>query len=64
MNMIRFLFEFETIKSHKNRLYFLCGFVCVVILLIVLITNHSLAKYRTTESIPLINGQSTIHHMI
>ena len=48
--------EFETIKSHKNRLYFLCGFVCVVILLIVLITNHSLAKYRTTESIPLING--------
>ena len=48
--------EFETLKSNKKRIYFLCGFVCVVILLAVIIINSSLAKYRTTESIPLING--------
>ncbi len=48
--------EFETLKTNKKRIYFLCGFVCVVGLLIILITNSSLAKYRVTESIPLING--------
>ena len=48
--------EFETIKSHKNRLYFLCGIVCVVVLLVVFAVTRSHAKYRTTESIPLING--------
>ena len=48
--------EFETIKSHKNRLYFLCGIVCVVVLLVVFVVTRSHAKYRTTESIPLING--------
>ena len=48
--------EFETIKSHKNRLYFLCGIVCVVVLLVVFVITRSHAKYRTTESIPLING--------
>ena len=48
--------EFETLKTNKKRIYGLCGFVCVVGLLIILITNSSLAKYRVTESIPLING--------
>ena len=48
--------EFETLKRNKKRIYFLCGFVCAVILLIVLITNNSLAKYRIIESIPLVNG--------
>ena len=48
--------EFETIKSHKNRLYFLCGFVCVVVLLVVFVVTRSHAKYRVTESIPLVNG--------
>ena len=48
--------EFETIKSHKNRLYFLCGFVCVVVLLVVFIVTRSHAKYRVTQSIPLVNG--------
>ena len=48
--------EFETIKSHKNRLYFLCGFVCVVVLLIIFIVTRSYAKYRVTQSIPLVNG--------
>ncbi|CDF11552.1 unknown [Mycoplasma sp. CAG:776] len=48
--------KIETLKTNKKRIYFLCGFVCVVILLLVLITNNSLAKYRTTQSIPLING--------
>ena len=48
--------EFETIKSHKNRLYFLCGFVCVVVLLIIFVVTRSHAKYRVTQSIPLVNG--------
>ena len=48
--------EFETIKSHKNRLYFLCGFVCVVVLLVVFVVTRSHAKYRVTQSIPLVNG--------
>ena len=48
--------EFETIKSHKNRLYFLCAFVCVVVLLVVFVVTRSHAKYRVTESIPLVNG--------
>ena len=48
--------EFETIKSNKNRLYFLCGFVCVVVLLVVFVVTRSHAKYRVTQSIPLVNG--------
>ena len=48
--------EFETIKSHKNRLYFLCGFVCVVVLLIIFVVTRSHAKYRVTQSIHLVNG--------
>ena len=48
--------EFETIKSHKNRLYFLCGFVCVVVLLIIFVVTRSHAKYRVTQSMPLVNG--------
>ena len=36
--------EFETLKTNKKRIYFLCGFVCVVGLLIILITNSSLAN--------------------
>ena len=48
--------EFETIKSHKNRLYFLCGFVCVVVLLVVFVVTRSHAKYRVTQSMPLVNG--------
>ena len=54
--------EFETIKSHKNRLYFLCGFVCVVVLLVVFVITRSHAKYRVTESIPLVNG--TINYIL
>ena len=48
--------KFETLKSNKKRIYFLCGFICVVILFAVIIINGSLAKYRTTQSIPLVNG--------
>ena len=48
--------EIETIKTHKNRLYFLCGFVCVVVLLVIFVVTRSHAKYRVTESIPLVNG--------
>ena len=48
--------KFERIQSHKNRLYFLCGFVCVVVLLVVFVVTRSHAKYRVTESIPLVNG--------
>ena len=48
--------EFETIKSHKNRLYSLCGFVCVVVLLVIFVVTRSHAKYRVTQSIPLVNG--------
>ena len=48
--------KIEKLKANKKRIYFLCGFGCIVILLIVLIINNSLAKYRTTQSIPLVNG--------
>ena len=48
--------EFETLHSNKHRIYLLCGIVCVVILMVTLIITTSKAKYRTTESIPLIQG--------
>ena len=32
------------------------GFVCVVVLLVVFVVTRSHAKYRVTESIPLVNG--------
>ena len=48
--------EFEILHSHNKRIYFLCGFVCVVVLLIVLMISRSFARYRVTESIPLVNG--------
>ena len=48
--------KFETIRFHKKRIYFWCGFVCVVVLLIVFIVGRSHARYRVTESIPLVNG--------
>ena len=48
--------EFETLKSNKNRLYLLCGIVCVVILLVVG-TTLTLARYRTTQSIKIVEGQ-------
>ena len=41
--------EFETLKSNKNRLYLLCGIVCVVVLLVV-VTTFTMARYRTTQS--------------
>ena len=49
--------EFETIKSNKNRLYLLCGIVCVVALLITIIVSNTLAKYRVTDSVPIINSE-------
>ena len=48
--------EFETLHSNKHRIYLLCGIVCVVVLMVTLIITTSIAKYRTTESIPLIQG--------
>ena len=48
--------EFETYHSNKKRIYFFCGFVCVVVILVVFIVGGSHAKYRVTQSIPLVNG--------
>ena len=48
--------EFETLHSNKHRIYFLICFVCVVVLLVVFIVGRSQAKYRVTQSIPLVNG--------
>ena len=48
--------EFETLHSNKKRIYFLCGFVCVVVLFVLFIIGRSHAKYRVTQSIPLVNG--------
>ena len=48
--------EFETLHSNKYRIHFLIGFVCVVVLLVVFIVGRSQAKYRVTQSIPLVNG--------
>ena len=48
--------EFETLHSNKHRIYLLCGIVCVVVLMVTLIITTSIAKYRTTQSMPLING--------
>ena len=49
--------EFETLKSNKNRLYLLCGIVCVVVLLITIIVNNTLANYRVSDSVPIINSE-------
>ena len=49
--------EFETLKSDKNRLYLLCGIVCVVVLLITIIVSNTFAKYRVTDSVPIINSE-------
>ena len=48
--------EFETYHSNKKRIYFFCVFVCVVVLLVVFVVTRSHAKYKTTQSIPLVNG--------
>ncbi len=48
--------KFEIIHFHKKRIYFLCGFVCVVVLLVVFIIGRSYARYHVTEFIPLLNG--------
>ena len=48
--------EFETLHSNKHRIRFLIGFVCVVVLLVVFFVGRSHARYRVTESIPLVNG--------
>ena len=48
--------EFETLHSNKYRIYFLVIFVCVAVLLVIFIVGRSHAKYRVTESIPLVNG--------
>ena len=49
--------EFETLKSNKNRLYLLCGIVCVVVLLITIIVSNTFAKYRVTDSVQIINSE-------
>ena len=49
--------EFETLKSNKNRLYLLCGIVCVVVLLITVIVSNTFAKYRVRDSVPIINSE-------
>ena len=48
--------EFETLHSNKHRIHFLTLFVCVVVLLVVFIVGRSHAKYRITQSIPLVTG--------
>ena len=48
--------EFEKLHSNKHRIYLLCGIVCVVVLMVTLIITTSKAKYKTTESMPLLNG--------
>ena len=48
--------EFEKLHSNKHRIYLLCGIVCVVVLMVTLIVTTSIAKYRTTQSMPLIQG--------
>ena len=47
--------EFKTLHSNKHRIYLLCGIVCVVVLMVTLIITTSKAKYKTTQSLPLIN---------
>ena len=54
--MVKKEIEFETLHSNKHRIYLLCGIVCVVVLMVTLIVTTSKAKYKTTESIPLLNG--------
>ena len=49
--------EFEILKSNRNRLYLLCGIVCVVVLLITIIVSNTFAKYRVSDSIPIINSE-------
>ena len=48
--------EFETLHSNKYRVHFLIGFVCVVVFLVIFIVGRSHAKFRVTQSIPLVNG--------
>ena len=54
--MVKRGIEFETLHSNKHRIYLLCGIVCVVVLMVTLIVTTSKAKYRTTQSIPFIQG--------
>ena len=49
--------EFETLKSNKNRLYLFIGIVCVVVLLITIIISKTFAKYRVTDSVPIIHSE-------
>ena len=48
--------KFETLYSYKYRIRFFAGVVCVVVLLVLFIVGRSHAKYRVTESMPLVNG--------
>ena len=48
--------EFETLHSNKHRIHFLTLFVYAVVLLVVFLVGRSHARYRVTESIPLVNG--------
>ena len=48
--------KFKVLHYNKYRIYFFAGFVCVVVLLVLFIVGRSLAKYRVTQSIPLVNG--------
>ena len=54
--MVKRGIEFETLHSNKHRIYLLCGIVCIVVLMVTLIITTSKAKYKTTQSLPLING--------
>ena len=49
--------KFEKIHSNKNRISFFIGIVCVVVLLITLVLTNSLAKYRSTASVPIVNSE-------
>ena len=48
--------KFEVLESNRKRILFLIGIVCVVALLVALVVRNTLAKYRTAQSMPLING--------
>ena len=54
--------KFETLYSYKYRIRFFAGVVCVVVLLVLFIVGRSHAKYRVTESIPLVTG--TINYKV
>ena len=48
--------EFITLKNNRKGKYFFCGIVCVVVLLVV-VTTFTRARYRTTQSIQIVEGE-------